>query len=152
MDISTFHPPLYYLLGAGLWWGLDSLGPHWVLGGLRLPGVIASLGVGALSFWALRRQRYALPIAGVATSLVLFVPAAQMSAAMVGNEALAAGFVALALAAALRLQQAPDDVRIVKSDYEIGRNVHACQVVARTASGSSCATTATLPALSSTAT
>jgi 4-amino-4-deoxy-L-arabinose transferase-like glycosyltransferase len=107
---STFHPPLYYLLGAGLYWGLDPLGPHAVLGGLRLPGVVGSLVVGGLSFWALRRQGYELASVAVATALVLFVPAAQLSAAMVGNEAFAAGLVALALAAALRLMENPEDV------------------------------------------
>jgi hypothetical protein len=47
----------------------------------------------------------------VATSLVLFVPASQMAAAMIGNEALAAGLGALALPPLLALQRNPRDGR-----------------------------------------
>jgi 4-amino-4-deoxy-L-arabinose transferase-like glycosyltransferase len=102
----TFHPPLYYLLGSGVWALLDPVGPDAISAGLRAIGGVATLLAGVVT-WRLVRERSAWPVAWTATALVLFVPAAQMSAAMVGNEALAAGLAALALPSILALQRDP---------------------------------------------
>jgi len=104
---QTFHPPLYYLIGSRVWMLLEPVGPDAISAGLRAIGGIALLIAGVVT-WVLVRARASWPVAWVATALVLFVPAAQMSAAMVGNEALAAGFAALALPSILALQRAPD--------------------------------------------
>ena len=86
----TFHPPLYYLLGSRVWSLLEPAGPDAISAGLRAIGGIATLLAGVVS-WFLVRARASWPVAWVATALVLFVPVGQMAAAMVGNEALAAG-------------------------------------------------------------
>ena len=72
-------------------------------------GVLAGLAAGAAAFLVLRRLGYDLWITATAVLLCLFVPASQFSHVMVGNEALAAGFVAAALVFVLRLQQTPGD-------------------------------------------
>ena len=108
---STFHPPLYYLAGSALWAALEPLGPHAVLFGIRCLGAAASLVLGIVTFALARRLGAEPRTALVATALALFVPCVQMAAVMEGNEAFAAGLVALALPALLRLQQAPGDVR-----------------------------------------
>jgi len=105
----TFHPPLYYLLGSRVWSLLEPAGPVAISAGLRAIGGIATLLAGGVA-WSLVRARASWPIAWVATALVLFVPVAQMSAAMVGNEALAAGLAALALPSILALQRDPHRV------------------------------------------
>jgi 4-amino-4-deoxy-L-arabinose transferase-like glycosyltransferase len=105
----TFHPPLYYLLGSRVWSLLEPAGPDAITAGLRTIGGLAALLAGAVT-WLLVRSRASWPVAWVATALVLFVPVGQMSAAMVGNEALAAGLAALALPSILALQRDPHRV------------------------------------------
>jgi len=103
---QTFHPPLYYLLGSRVWSLLEPAGPDAISAGLRAMGGIAALLAGVVS-WFLVCGRASWPVAWVATALVLFVPVGQMSAAMVGNESLAAGLAALALPSILALQRNP---------------------------------------------
>jgi 4-amino-4-deoxy-L-arabinose transferase-like glycosyltransferase len=104
---STFHPPLYYLLGSGAWWALEPLGPRSVVAGLRAIGGLALLAAGWVVFALCRRTGVSLPVAAVATGVFLFVPCVQMAGAMIGNEALAAGLAALALVPILDLQRDP---------------------------------------------
>jgi 4-amino-4-deoxy-L-arabinose transferase-like glycosyltransferase len=104
---STFHPPLYYLLGAGIWRILEPLGPRTVIAGLRGVSALAILTAGLVAFVLAGRLGYRPLIAWVSAALVLFVPVAQMAAAMIGNESLATGFAALALPAILALQVDP---------------------------------------------
>lgn len=104
---STFHPPLWYLLAAGVWKLLDPLGPHAVVAGLRAIGAAAWLGAGAVAFYLARRLGVSPAAALVGTALVLFVPVAELSAVMEGNEALAAALAAGALPALVALQRDP---------------------------------------------
>lgn len=104
---STFHPPTYYVLGAGVWSLLEPLGPRAVVAGLRGIGALALLAAGAVAFRLALRRSDSIAIAASAAALVLLLPASQLSATMVGNEALAAGFAALALPAILSLQSDP---------------------------------------------
>lgn len=108
---STFHPPLYYLLGAGLWSQLEPLGPRAVLTGVRALGALAGVGAAGAAGALLLRLGYGAAVASIAVALVLFVPASQLAGAMVGNEALAAGLAALALAASVRLHLDPRSPR-----------------------------------------
>jgi 4-amino-4-deoxy-L-arabinose transferase-like glycosyltransferase len=107
---STFHPPLYYLIAAGVWALFEPLGPDALDAGLRGISGLACLAAGIVA-WRLLRKRRDGPTTWVATALVLFVPCAQLSAAMIGNEALAAGLGALALPALLALQRDPRNAR-----------------------------------------
>jgi hypothetical protein len=108
---STFHPPLYYLAGSLVWAALEPLGPHAILFGIRCLGAAASLVLGIVTFALARRLGAEPQTALVATALALFVPCVQMAAVMEGNEAVAAGLVAIALPALLRLQETPRDTR-----------------------------------------
>lgn len=103
---STFHPPVYYLLGAGVWRALEPWGPQAVVAGLRAIGAIALLAAGAVTF-ALARRRSSDLVAATAAALLLLVPGVQMTGVMVRNEALAAGFAALAIPPILSLQRDP---------------------------------------------
>ncbi|MGH0032559.1 MAG: hypothetical protein ACQGVC_22435, partial [Myxococcota bacterium] len=47
---STFHPPVYYVLGAGVWSLLEPLGPRAVVAGIRGIGGVALFGMGAVAF------------------------------------------------------------------------------------------------------
>jgi len=107
---STFHPPLYYLIGSAVWKLLEPAGPTAIAAGLRAIGALAALGAGLVAY-VLVRRRADWKFAWVATALVLFVPAGQMATAMIGNEALAAGLGALALPPLLALQRDPRSVR-----------------------------------------
>jgi hypothetical protein len=108
---STFHPPVYYLIASGVWSLLEPWGPGAVVMGLRAIGGLALLVAAAVAFVLVRRTGAGLAVAGVATLLVLFVPSVQLAAAMIGNEALAAGFVAVAMLPILALQRDPGDAR-----------------------------------------
>lgn len=105
---STFHPPLYYLLAAAAWAGLEPLGTHAIIVALRLIGSAALVGAGAVTWLLARRRDAGWVVAWTTTSCVLFLPAAQLSASMVGNEALAAGLCALAFVPILSLQERPE--------------------------------------------
>jgi len=94
---STFHPPLWYLLAAGIWKLVDPLGPRAVVAGMRAIGAVAWLGAGAVAFSLARRLGASPAAALVGAALVLFVPCAQLAAVMEGNEALAAALAAAAL-------------------------------------------------------
>ena len=108
---STFHPPLYYLLGSALWGLLEPLGPRVLVAGIRSIGALAGLFAGFVAFRILMQSGVAPLVALVSTALLLFVPVSQLAAVMIGNEALAAGMVALALLPLMRLQQDPRDLR-----------------------------------------
>ncbi|MGH0029129.1 MAG: hypothetical protein ACQGVC_05030 [Myxococcota bacterium] len=90
---SSFHPPLYYALLAGL--SLPAA-PVWPVRWLEGVSVAAVLVVGASAFRVLRRLGHARPVAALAALVLLFLPSTQLAGTMVGNEALAAGFAALA--------------------------------------------------------
>jgi hypothetical protein len=107
---STFHPPLYYLIGSAVWKLLEPVGPAAIAAGLRAIGALAALGAGLVAYFLVRR-RADWKVAWVATALVLFVPTDQMATAMIGNEALAAGLGALALPPLLALQRDPRSAR-----------------------------------------
>jgi 4-amino-4-deoxy-L-arabinose transferase-like glycosyltransferase len=111
----SYHPPLYYLLGAVVWRILDPLGAHAILVGLRAIGSVAGLAAAGVAWRLLRGLDVPWRAAWVATAVLLFLPCNQMQAAMVGNEALAAGFAALALPPLLALQRDPGDRRAAVS-------------------------------------
>lgn len=108
---STFHPPLYYLVGSLVWAAAEPLGPRAVLAAVRAVGALLGLAAAAVTFVLCRRLGADRPAALVATALALFVPCVQIAATMEGNEAFAAGVAALGLPALLRLHAAPRDLR-----------------------------------------
>jgi hypothetical protein len=79
---------------------------------LRLPAGIAALATGALTLALCRRLGASFASCAVAAAVALFLPAHQMSAAMLGNEALAASFTAAALLPLLSLQRRPERARV----------------------------------------
>lgn len=105
---STFHPPLYYALVALLSQGSA---PVWQPARIGALSALAILAVAGLAFLSIRRLGHPLAGAAVAAALLLFTPCVQLAATMIGNEALAAGFCALALTGLLRLQRDPRDLR-----------------------------------------
>jgi hypothetical protein len=104
---SSFHPPLYHALAAGLWRVLEPLGPAAVLIGLRLLSALGVLAAAAVVHALVRRAGSSEALALAAAALVLFVPVAQLAGSMIGNEALAAGLAALALLQLDSLQRDP---------------------------------------------
>jgi 4-amino-4-deoxy-L-arabinose transferase-like glycosyltransferase len=108
---STFHPPLYYLVAAGVWRVLEPLGPRAVLFGIRGLGVVFGLVAALVAHRLVRRLGAGRDVAFVATALMLFVPCIQMSATMEGNETFAAGILALGLPSLLTLQGDPRNLR-----------------------------------------
>ncbi len=64
---STFHPPIYYVLAAGVWQLLEPLGPQAVVAGVRGIGAIALLCVGVIAF-ALARRRVGDGVAALAAT------------------------------------------------------------------------------------
>jgi hypothetical protein len=108
---STFHPPVYYVAAAAVWGALEPLGPRAVMAGLRGIGAAALLAAALAVFALARRTGATQGVAAVAALLFFFLPAVQLSAAMIGNEALAAGLGALALPSLLALQRDPRNLR-----------------------------------------
>jgi hypothetical protein len=108
---STFHPPLYYLLGSPIWNRLSARGEAAQLRGVKAINVLSMLAAGWVAYALLRRLGATLPVAGVATALVLYVPCASIAGSMFGNEALGVGLTALALPFLVRLQADPRDLR-----------------------------------------
>lgn len=106
---STFHPPVYYVLAAGVWRALEPLGPQAVVAGLRGIGCVALFAVAAVAFGLVRR-RHALSVAATAAAVLLLVPCVQMTAVMIRNEALAAAFAAFSIPPLLALQR--DNTRL----------------------------------------
>ena len=111
---SSFHPPLYYLLGGLVSWPGR---PVWNPLALRGISVLSILVAGFVSFGLVLRLGSGLPVAAVATALVLFVPCSLLAATSVGNEALGAGLAALTLVAVLKLQE---DVRSLRTAALVG--------------------------------
>jgi 4-amino-4-deoxy-L-arabinose transferase-like glycosyltransferase len=105
---STFHPPFYYLLASLISW-YDR--PLWSPLALRAISALAILVAALVSFRLVLRLSGSQAVAGVAAALVLFVPCSQLSATMIGNEALGAGLAALAVPALLSLQMNPRNLR-----------------------------------------
>jgi hypothetical protein len=103
---STFHPPVYYAIGAAVWRALEPLGPRAVVAGIRGIGVVSLFVVAAVAF-VLARRRAPLATAATAAALLLLVPCVQMTAVMIRNEALAAALAALAFLPILALQRDP---------------------------------------------
>jgi hypothetical protein len=108
---STFHPPLYYLIGALVWHALEPLGPRAIVVGLRAISAISILVAGFVAYHLAWRSGVSRGVAWTASALVLFIPCAQMAAAMEGNEALGTGLAALALPFILELQRNPSQPR-----------------------------------------
>ena len=108
---STFHPPLYYLLGGATWGLFEPLGPRFLVAAVRTIGSLAGLFAGFVGFRIMLGLGVTPLVAWVSTALLLFVPVSQISATMIGNEALAAGMVALALLPLMRMQADPRDLR-----------------------------------------
>ena len=108
---STFHPPAYHALAAAAWAGSEPLGPQAVLVALRAVSAAGMLLVGTVVYVLARRFTRSVAIALAAATLALFIPAAQLAATMVGNEALAAGFSAAALLHVVSLQRDPRRLR-----------------------------------------
>ena len=114
---STFHPPLYYLVGSLIW---PLVKPDdfrdipqisvWMFG-LRAISAVAILLVGAISFHLVLRLTGDLLITIVTSALVLFVPCSALAATMLGNEAWGVAMAALALPPLLRLQKDPANLR-----------------------------------------
>jgi len=109
---ATFHPPLYYVLGAGVWSLLEPFGPRAVVTGLRVIGGLAGLCVGWVTWLLVLRTGGNATVAWVAAAIALFLPSAQIATAMIGNEALASGLVALSLLSLFHLQRDPKNIRV----------------------------------------
>lgn len=100
---STFHPPLYYALSAGLWALLpDDWSAHPVLFTLRLLNVAASLALGAAVLCAARMVLPGRPLAAfTATALALFLPMEIGPSFLLGNEMFGAALSAWSVVALL---------------------------------------------------
>jgi hypothetical protein len=108
---STFHPPLYYLVLSAVWGAFSWLGPGGQLFVGRLVSAGAMLGAAAVLHQILRK-RGTEPLVGAAVvALALFLPATQLAATTLGNEALGVLFASLALPSVLALQTDPTDRR-----------------------------------------
>jgi hypothetical protein len=108
---STFHPPVYHAVLAALWAATSWLGSGGQLLAGRLVSVMAMLVAGRVLF-RLLREREALPAASCAAfAMALFLPATQLAATTLGNEALGVAFASLALPPVLALQRDPSDRR-----------------------------------------
>jgi 4-amino-4-deoxy-L-arabinose transferase-like glycosyltransferase len=104
---STFHPPLYYATASLLCRLADSANPYALLLSLRSLGVAAAVICAAVAFQLVRRQRGEVSTATVAALLTLFLPFRQLATTMIGNEAVAAALVAVALLFLVDLQREP---------------------------------------------
>lgn len=104
---STFHPPLYYLLGALVWALAEPLGPRVLVAAVGAIGALAGLLAALCAYRAVLALGYSAAIAWVACALALFVPVAQLAGVMLGNEALVAGFASGAFLYGLALQRDP---------------------------------------------
>jgi hypothetical protein len=108
---QTFHPPLYYLLAAGVWRLLEPAGPTALIAGVRAVGALPWLLAGWVSVRLALRLGTEPAVALVAGLLFWWVPCAQLAAVMVGNEALAAAMATFALPFLVTLQREPADLR-----------------------------------------
>ena len=108
---ATFHPPAWYLAGAGVWRALEPLGPVALRIGLRAIAAFAWLAAGLLLHRALRRAGARPATAWVAIALLWLVPVNQLAVGMLGNEAFAAAWSAACVVCVLRLQAEPRNWR-----------------------------------------
>lgn len=110
---STFHPPLYYALCAGVWRLLpDDASPRVVLFCLRLVGVLSGLGIGLVVLAIARLLAPRRPNVAIgATAVALFVPMHIGASFLVGNEILAAFLSAAGVLLLLRWQGDPSATR-----------------------------------------
>ena len=108
---STFHPPLYYGVLAALWGATAWLGAGTQLFVGRLVSVVAILVAGRVLFGILRDRGTGVAVSSAAVAILLFLPATQLAATTLGNEALGVAFASLALPAVLALQRDPTDAR-----------------------------------------
>lgn len=90
-----FHPPLYYAIGAAVWWALPERLPVHV--GLRAISMLAGIAL-ALVAWRSLRRFVPEPDAAIAATLLFCSPVFTISSTMIGNEMLGACLVTVALA------------------------------------------------------
>lgn len=105
---STFHPPLYYFVMAGLWKQLGQKFTWPVHTLFRLFSMVMNLGLAVLVVMAINMlwpKKYALSLLGLC--FVLFVPLHIYSSAMIGNEQTAAFFISLGLVLLITYNQRP---------------------------------------------
>ncbi len=108
---STFHPPLYYGLLAALWAATSWIGPMAQLFAGRLLSILAMALAARVLFRLLVERGAGATVASVTLALALFLPATQLAATTLGNEALGVAFASLALPPILALQRDPADAR-----------------------------------------
>jgi 4-amino-4-deoxy-L-arabinose transferase-like glycosyltransferase len=95
---GRFHPPLYYLLCAGLWWTLAWLEPRTVLKIISATFSMLGLLSAFVSYRLARMYFPKRPILHLAAPLfVLFLPVHLYTAPMLGNESLNTVICSLAL-------------------------------------------------------
>lgn len=104
---STFHPPLYYALGALAWTAAEPFGPRVLVAAVRSIGALAGLAAALLAYRAVLALGHGAPVAWVGCALALFVPVAQLAGVMIGNEALVAGLASGVFLLSIALQRDP---------------------------------------------
>ncbi len=104
---STFHPPLYYLLGAAAWVVAEPFGPRVLVAAVGAIGALAGLLAAFCAYRAVLALGHGFLVAWVACALSLFVPVAQLAGVMLGNEALVAGFASGVFLLSIGLQRDP---------------------------------------------
>ncbi len=123
---STFHPPFYYALCAGIWWLLpDATPPIGVLFAMRMLGVVASLFLGFAAAGCARLLfpgKLHLPV--YAALLTWFLPMHVGAASLLGNEMPAAALAAASIWLTLRcLQEPPSRARVLGLGLVLGLGV-----------------------------
>jgi hypothetical protein len=108
---STFHPPDYYIVLAALWGAFSWLGPSGQLIVGRLVSAVAMFAAAAVLERVLRQRGTPPTTVTTTVAVALFLPATQLAATTLGNEALGVAFASLALPSVLLLQQNPTDRR-----------------------------------------
>ncbi len=106
---AGFHPPFYYLLGAGIWHLLpESVPVHMTL---RVFSALLGLAT-ILLVWRALRDHFAPADAAVLAAFAWCLPFVTMVTSAIGNETLGALFATLVLVRMMKLPQ--DDTRLAR--------------------------------------
>ena len=108
---ATFHPPFYYLISSFVWKLMEPIGPTAVIFGIRIVSCMSIILTGFISYKLLKYFNFPNLVVLMSISILLSLPATQMTASWIGNEAFTTAISSIACVTAVLMTKKNNDAR-----------------------------------------